>query len=184
MQVQNDAGKRMSGFKNRRKRGCVGALAVAMMVAALGLSAAHAEAPSEGALSFQVQRDRQLLTGIRWRLTAAYGPDGAAQPAWLADGFPISVNFSQEGRLSVWVCNRMTGQYSLGANRMVNSVSAVMASMATCDGFFEGLDARAQALFSEDFRVRLTHWPADRPQLTLRFADGSRWELIGGRARR
>jgi len=120
------------------------------------------------------------LLAYRWNLHQAFAPGGAADSSWHLPGrAALQVVFSAQGLRVNNLCNGNGGEYRLEGRRI--TVQPIMATQMACPQ--EGLMSLETRVFNILRQAR--HWSLQpgsarqAPHLTLEFADGSRWLLVG-----
>ncbi len=120
------------------------------------------------------------LQAYDWDLVSALDARGKAAPGWLLAGKrALRLHFEGQ-RLSVQnLCNMMGAGYMLsGPNLQVGQFVSTKRACAERD--LMDLEQRVASLLPQAQRLELRGATAtSAPQLTLWFADGSRWELAG-----
>ncbi|GDY37100.1 META and DUF4377 domain-containing protein [Acidovorax sp. NB1] len=120
------------------------------------------------------------LQAYDWDLVSAHDARGQAAPGWLLAGKrALRLHFEGQ-RLSVQnLCNMMGAGYTLsGPNLQVGQFVSTKRACAERD--LMDLEQRVASLLPQAQRLELRGATAtSAPQLTLWFADGSRWELAG-----
>lgn len=120
------------------------------------------------------------LQAYDWDLVSAHDAQGQAAPGWLLAGKrALRLHFEGQ-RLSVQnLCNMMGAGYTLsGPNMQVGQFVSTKRACAERD--LMDLEQRVASLLPQAQRLELRGATAtSAPQLTLWFADGSRWELAG-----
>ena len=112
--------------------------------------------------------DTSVLTGYHWALQQANDGSGAPITALLREGRPVTLAFA-DGRLLVSnTCNRMSGSYTLAADKLTLSQLA-STRMACTDKTLNDLDNAV----SRHLQGELEIVAASPEQLSLGTADGS-----------
>lgn len=148
--------------------------------AALGACATNGAGNGEAAPSAQ---DRAALGAHHWWLvsaTGANGQDNSAQWRVRSTQHPVQLTFGGDRSLSVQnLCNALGGQFQTQGSQI--SVDALHSTKRACaDQQLMQLEQRVASLLP-----RVKQWSinssslAGQPMLTLRFADGSHWNLQG-----
>ena len=130
--------------------------------------------------------DFDVLAGYTWALEHAFNAQGKAQTPWPhLRGKPITVWFSGTGD-PAWfgssACNYMSWPITLLPNNQLKSGVSHMTAMG-CDEELTKLENRLYKQLAQISSYQLLSKPAPEgkglPQLSLSFADGSRWRLYG-----
>lgn len=122
-----------------------------------------------------------VLPAYEWDLVTARNARGQNDARWrIAERPPLRLTF-KDGRIAVHnLCNMVGAGYSMDGNQL--RVSRAMATMRACSE--PGLMALEQRVAqqlptAQAVDVRQAAQPGAAPQLSLRFADGSAWEMAG-----
>jgi heat shock protein HslJ len=136
--------------------------------------------PSPSSSTSSPSSSAHTLQAYDWDLVSAHDARGQAAPGWLLAG-KRALRLRFEGqRLSVQnLCNMMGAGYTLsGPNLQVGQFVSTKRACAERD--LMDLEQRVASLLPQAQRLELRGATAtSAPQLTLWFADGSRWELAG-----
>lgn len=125
------------------------------------------------------------LQGFHWDLQSAHDQSGRALPAFtaLAPKTDVRLNFVNDSKsggqfITTKVCNNMSGGYQLNGDKISVSKNMVSTQMACADNRLMQLEQAVGAQLPRAQSVQIAS-DATPPRLTLRFDDGSRWELKG-----
>lgn len=112
--------------------------------------------------------DTSVLSGYHWQLQQANDASGAQIPALLRADKPVTLAFN-DGRLLVTnTCNRMSGAYSIAADKLL--LSQLASTMMACHD--QSLDALDKAL-AQTLKGQMEIVAASPEQLALAAADGT-----------
>ena len=129
----------------------------------------------------------RVLPAYEWELTAARDGRGQNDARWrVGDRPPLRLSF-KDGRMAVHnLCNIASAGYELDGTQM--RLSRPMATLRACaEPGLMALESRVLSLLPTVQTAQASTRPAsqgapaaaDAPQLLLRFADGSEWDLVG-----
>jgi heat shock protein HslJ len=120
------------------------------------------------------------LAAYDWDLTAAYDARGQSQPDWRLPGRPPLRLAFRGDRLAVQnLCNVVGASVQLAGERIDVGLGLMTKRLCPEPGLM-ALEQRVATLLPQAQRLQLLRGPGNAaPQLVLRFADGSRWELSG-----
>ncbi|MFD1712756.1 META domain-containing protein [Ottowia flava] len=121
------------------------------------------------------------LTAYEWELTGVRDARGQNDAHWrVTDRPPLRLSF-KEGRVAAQnLCNVVGAGYEVNGTQL--RISRGMATMRACpEPGLMALEQRVsqQLPTAESAEIRPGAGGVDAPRLTLRFADGSQWELAG-----
>lgn len=133
--------------------------------------------PSPGATSPLAQQ----LTAYQWDLQAARHARGQDDTRWrVAARAPLRLSF-QDGRVAVHnLCNVVGGDYQLNGTQL--RIGRTMSTMRACaEPGLMALEQRVgqQLPTVQSAAIQASARAGGAPQLMLRFADGSQWQLAG-----
>ena len=140
--------------------------------------------PSPQAAALSAAR---VLPAYEWELAAARDGRGQNDARWrVGDRPPLRLSF-KDGRMAVHnLCNIASAGYELDGTQM--RLSRPMATLRACaEPGLMALESRVLSLLPTVQTAQASTRPAsqgapaaaDAPQLLLRFADGSEWDLVG-----
>ena len=165
------------------------------IVAAAAFSAVtiHAAEPSAEIVISEATSTQARLAAYRWKFLNAEAANGQAQPELraLADSWPGSMQiwFSEEGSGGIRACNSIGWRYTVVGDKGIRFEQFFSTTMACAysDGHAPvgtqdvmAMESRMgpQLSKAQSFSLSLATGSTP-PLLTLRFADGSRWNFSG-----
>ncbi|AVO35300.1 META and DUF4377 domain-containing protein [Ottowia oryzae] len=131
--------------------------------------------PSPQAVALSAAR---VLPAYEWELTAARDGRGQNDARWrVGDRPPLRLSF-KDGRVAVHhLCNLASAGYELDGTQM--RMTRPTATLRACAELgLMALESRVLSLLPTVQAAHASGAP-DAPQLLLRFADGSEWDLVG-----
>lgn len=148
-------------------------------------SSSAANSSSNTATSMNAPSLNTTLQSFHWDLQSAHDQSGNALPAFtaLAPKTVVRLNFiagEKTGQqiIATKVCNNMSGGYQLEGNKIAVSKHLIATQMACAE---QGMMQLEQAVGAQLPRAEsvMVATDANTPRMTLRFNDGSRWEMKG-----
>ena len=173
------------------KRWTLAALSAATVLTLAACSTSNSANTTSGtsspntATSMNASTLNSSLQAYHWDLQSAHDKSGGALSAFtaLAPKTVVRLNFmagSKPGELIIAtkLCNNMSGGYQLDGNKITVSQNLMATQMACAEKGLMQLEQAVGAQLPRAESVQLAP-DANPSRLTLRFNDGSRWELKG-----